>query len=117
MKPLDCRVADEIVDVIRCHHCLQPLARTLRMVKRGTRYHKGSCANASRGVTWPEPKLRAHMQKMQAAAITGRRNAVVKRLRQLIGAEGDLALAARIWERGYKAGLRAKHYHRRCSST
>jgi hypothetical protein len=108
-------MVDTIIDSVRCEFCLKPLARTARMIKRGTRFHKGHCANASRSFTWSEGKLTAHMQKMWKAARLGRRAAVNRRLRSIIGKGGDLALAKRIWDRGYKAGYKAKRY--RCASS
>jgi Xaa-Pro aminopeptidase len=81
------------------------------MIKNGTRYHKGSCANASRAFTWPPEKLDAHMRKMWEAAIAGRRAVVLRRLARI--APGvDAAIALRLWERGYKAGYRARRYRR-----
>lgn len=91
-----------------CPVCLKPLTLTAQQKARGVRFHAGSCAAASRGMLWPEQKIRRHMQKMRAAARVARMRRFYERLNVIAPAVSKYE-AARLYNAGYQAGWAAKH--------
>ena len=101
-------MSDDVIDIIQCGWCLEALPRTVRMIKRGTKFHKGSCANAARAILWPEKRIKAHMKMMRDAATRARAQKLRDHLSRLAkGLLMEVALV-RCWNAGYKAGWAAR---------